>query len=245
LIIALNSGSKFNEFNSKKLLFFLGSFGIPLAIAFHGGVGAIFAVLKAKPYWNTGLFPIMFIVEALLSGGALITILTYYFYPKKGSLEHQDLVKFLGRIVLGLLFLYILLFISELLISLYGRIPQHIASYRFLFYGQYAPFFWIGQVLLAVVIPLFILTFKGKSALAVAVATFLIVVGFIFIRLNIVIPGGIVPVFEGLRNAYIDPRLKFEYFPSLMEWLFELWVLSVGMIIFLAGKKILPLFREG
>ncbi len=232
------------RFSSRKALTVLGAIGIPLAICFHGGVGAIFAVTKARPYWNTGLFPIMFIVEALLSGGALITALTYFFAPDKGTPQHNDLVKFLGRIVLGLLSFYVLLFISEALVVFYGAVPEHIAGYKFMMFGNYAPLFWFGQVLPVVLMPILIFTFKGRSPLAVALASLLIVVGFIAVRLDIVVPGGMVPAFEGLRTAFIDSRLRFEYFPSLMEWLFEIWVVSLGMIIFLIGQRYLPLFKE-
>jgi molybdopterin-containing oxidoreductase family membrane subunit len=185
----------------------------------------------------------MFVLEALLSGGALIAILTFFFDPDRGSVEHKDLVKFLGRIVLGLLCLYVLFFLSEVLVAIYGKIPSHIESYKFIFSGQYAPFFWIGQVLMVVVIPFFILAFKGKSALAIGVASSLIVLGFIFVKLNLVVPAGIVPEFAGLRTAYTDSHLTFTYFPSLMEWLLELWILSIGMFLFLSGRKLLRLFK--
>jgi len=244
LILASNEDFRLGGLTSSKLLAVLGALGIPLAIAFHGGVGSIFAVVKAKPFWYTGLFPIMFIVEALFSGGALITFLTYFFAPNRGSLEHKDLMGFLGRIVLGLLAFYVLLYLADVLVTFYGNIPDHMASYKFIMSGPYAAIFWIGQVLLVVLIPVLLLTFKNKSPFAVALASILIVAGFIAVRLNIVVPAGIVPEFEGLKTAYVDARLKFEYFPSVMEWLFELWVMSVGMILFLAGQKFLPLFRK-
>jgi molybdopterin-containing oxidoreductase family membrane subunit len=43
----------------------LGAIGIPLTIAFSGGVGALFATLSSKPYWHTGLYPVLFLVGAL------------------------------------------------------------------------------------------------------------------------------------------------------------------------------------
>ncbi|MFN3485375.1 MAG: NrfD/PsrC family molybdoenzyme membrane anchor subunit, partial [Planctomycetota bacterium] len=54
----------------------LGILGIPVAIGVHGGTGAIFAVVKSRPTWYTGLFPIIFLISALASGGALLTFLT-------------------------------------------------------------------------------------------------------------------------------------------------------------------------
>ncbi len=61
---------------SERVMRVLGSLGVPLAIAFHGGVGALFATLSARPYWHSSLFPIMFLTGALVSGGALILAMT-------------------------------------------------------------------------------------------------------------------------------------------------------------------------
>jgi molybdopterin-containing oxidoreductase family membrane subunit len=238
LIVAIRQEKSTVATASSKLLTILGIIGIPLAVCFHGGVGAIFAVAKARPYWHTGLFPIIFIVEALLSGGALITLLTYIF------LKDRELVIYLGKIVLGLLLFYVLLFLSETLVVFYGHIPQHIASYRIMMFGNYAWVFWIGQVLLVGLLPLFLLISGKNSARIISLASLLIVIGFIAVRFNIVVPGVVIPAFEGLRTAIVDSRLKFEYIPSLMEWLFELWVVSVGMILFLLGQRYLPLFKE-
>ena len=60
----------------RRTLRILGTIGVPLAIAFHGGVGALFGVVGAREYWHSGLSPIFFLVGALLSGGALLTFVT-------------------------------------------------------------------------------------------------------------------------------------------------------------------------
>ena len=69
LFLAFNKHFCIGQLTSPRILRFLGAIGILLTICCIGAEGALFAVVKAKPYWNTGLFPIMFIVEALLSGG--------------------------------------------------------------------------------------------------------------------------------------------------------------------------------
>ncbi|RME77510.1 MAG: molybdopterin oxidoreductase, partial [Chloroflexi bacterium] len=57
----------------------LGVLGIPIALGVHGGTGAIFAVVKARPMWYGPLFPIIFIISALVSGAALLTFLLAFF----------------------------------------------------------------------------------------------------------------------------------------------------------------------
>ncbi|MEM5789260.1 MAG: NrfD/PsrC family molybdoenzyme membrane anchor subunit, partial [Syntrophobacteraceae bacterium] len=46
---------------------------LPVGLLFYGMNGAFFAVLMNRPIWNSALTPLLFIMAALLSGGALIT----------------------------------------------------------------------------------------------------------------------------------------------------------------------------
>src|SRR5690625_4803003 len=60
--------SKINDKTKKrdnKWMKILGTIGIPLAIlGVHGGTGAIFVVVSAKESWNSGVFPIIFVVRS-------------------------------------------------------------------------------------------------------------------------------------------------------------------------------------
>ncbi|MBM3134340.1 MAG: hypothetical protein FJZ89_03450 [Chloroflexi bacterium] len=73
LALGIQEDSAAARAGDMKVVRVLGAIGVPLAIAFHGGTGAVFAVTVARAYWYSGLFPIMFLVSALASGGALLT----------------------------------------------------------------------------------------------------------------------------------------------------------------------------
>jgi molybdopterin-containing oxidoreductase family membrane subunit len=225
----------------KRVLQILGSLGIPLAIAFHGGVGALFGVVGARPYWNTGLTPIMFLIGALLSGGALLTFVTLVFGPDQGSAEHKETVVFLGQIVLGLLALDVLLEWAEYSIGLYSAIPADVASMKLVLFGPFAWVFWGVHVGLGVVIPGLMLTLRSKSPTWVGMAGLLIAFTFMSVRLNIVIPGLAVPELEGLATAFTGPGLTFDYFPTLTEWLLQIWAVAAGLLTFLIGYRLLPI----
>jgi protein NrfD len=225
----------------KSLLRVLGSLGVPLAIAFHGGVGALFGVVGARPYWNTGLTPIMFLIGALLSGGALLTFVVLVFGPNQGSAEHRDTVVFLGQIVLGLLLLDVLLEWAEYSIGLYSAIPADVASMQLVLFGPFAWVFWGVHVGLGVVVPALVLIFRGKSPVWAGGAGLLIAITFLSVRLNIVIPGLAVPELQGLANAFTGPGLTFDYFPTLTEWLMQIWIVSTGLLAFLIGYRVLPI----
>lgn len=224
----------------KQVLRVLGTLGVPLAIAFHGGVGALFGVVGARPYWNTGLTPIMFLVGALLSGGALLTFVTFAFGPNQGSAEHKETVLFLGQITLGLLLIDVLLEWAEYSIGLYSAIPAGAASMKLVLFGPYAWAFWGVHIGLGVVVPALLLFFRGKSPTWVALAGLLVAITFFTVRLNIVIPGLAVPELQGLVDAFTGPGLSFAYLPTLTEWLVLIWVFSAGLLAFLIGYRVLP-----
>ena len=225
----------------RNILRVLGTLGVPLAIAFHGGVGALFGVIGARPYWNTGLTPIMFLVGALASGGALLTFVTFVFGPNQGSAEHKETVLFLGKIALGLLLLDVLLEWAEYSIGLYSAVPADVASMKLVLFGPYAWVFWGVHIGLGVLVPLGLMLFQPKSSFWVAVAGLLIAVTFFTVRLNIVIPGLAVPELNGLADAFTGPGLSFDYIPTLTEWLVQIWSLSAGLLAFLIGYRVLPI----
>lgn len=226
-----------------KILRVLGSIGVPLAIAFHGGVGALFGVVGARPYWNSAITPIAFIIGALASGGALITFVTAIWGPDRGSESHRKLVTFLGQIVLGLLMFDLLLEWAEYSTQLYSAIPAHTESLELVLYGQYWWVFWIIHLLIGSIIPILMLVLIRNNVAVVAVATALIAISFLSVRLNIVIPALAVEELEGLKHAFSGPGLNFDYFPSSMEWLFFVWTVSLAGLLFLIGYSLLPIVR--
>jgi molybdopterin-containing oxidoreductase family membrane subunit len=213
----------------------LGTLGVPVALAVHGGTGAIFAVVKARPYWYTGLFPLIFIVSALASGGALLTFL-YAFFGRKDK-EHSTLVAGLGKMVAGFLALDLVFLASETLVGLYGAVPDHLATYQAIMTGPFWYVFWIGQLGLGAVVPLFLILFRRtrQSAGWIGVAGALIVTGILGVRLNIVIPPLTVPLMPGIDTAYPLGRFSTFDFTGLAGTLFSLaiaaFVIASGWII--------------
>jgi protein NrfD len=221
----------------------LATIGVPLAILFHGGVGALFGVLASRPYWHSGLFPIIFLVSALASGGALLTVASAIF--QEGWREHRQMILDLGKIVLGLLLLDALFQFSEILVGLYGSEPGYVASLQLALAGPYWYVFWIGQFAIGLLIPVLILASRlGRDPRLVTLACAAVVVGFIGVRLNIVIPGMSVEEIAGLARSVDDPRYRTDYFPSAFEWLITFGIGGLGLILFGLGEVFLPLSRH-
>lgn len=134
--------------------------GIPLAIMFHGGVGALFGVVAARPAWNSGIFPILFLVSALASGAALLTLVSAVF--QDGWKRNRQTLEALGHIVLGLLVLDLLFQASEFLVAAYGQVPGHIEGLKLIVSGPYWWVFWGWQLVLGTVIPIVLLSTRTR-----------------------------------------------------------------------------------
>jgi molybdopterin-containing oxidoreductase family membrane subunit len=139
--------------------------------------------------------------------------------------------------VAGFLALDLVFLASELLVGLYGGVPDHVAVYRAIMFGPFWYVFWLGQLGLGALIPLFLVLNKrtGNSVGWVGVASALIVIGIVGVRLNIVIPPFTVPLLPGIDTAYPLGRFSTFSFTGFAGVLFGLaiilFVLAAMLII--------------
>lgn len=228
------------EAQSKKLLRILSGFGIPLAVAFHGGVGALFAGLMARPYWHTALYPIFFLTGALVSGGALL--LAVVALTNVGDHDNgNETIALLAKTTLGLLLFDLLLEWAEISIPAWYRVGEGYEILKVVLFGDFWYVFWIFHLLLGAIIPIWLMVRRPHSRTAMGIAGFLVAATFMAVRLNLVIPGQITPQLQGIQDAYVDSRLLFSYVPSMFEWSVIAFVVGLGSAVFLVGRRILPL----
>lgn len=229
---------------SMRIVKVLGFIGIPIAIMVHGGTGSIFAVVLAKPYWYTGLFPIIFLVSALASGAALMTFL-YAFFGRKDE-DHFSVTRGMATLMVLFISLDLLLLASEFLVGLYGKIPEHLKVYHAIMFGPFPYTFWIGQLLVGAVIPI-ILVFLPRtrnSTFWLGVGGLSAVIGVVAVRLNLVVPAYVVPMLEGLDHTINQPRWSYFYFPSFWEWASSIGGIALVVLMFSIAFQLLPLFHE-
>lgn len=229
-----------------KRVHLLAMFSLPVGLLFYGTNGAFFAVLLNRPTWNSALTPFLFIMAALLSGGALLTFLTYLFrnasQPLQGSGPSQEsLCLELGRVVLWLLVVFLLLEGIQFFVGYQTRVATTVTSLDLIIKGRTWWLFWVVHILIGSVIPLFLLVFRPSQIKAVAWACFLIFITFVAVRYNFILPDLEVYKLEGLQHAFFHTRLRTDYLPTLNEWLVSVWAVSTGLVVFLLGTRYLPL----
>lgn len=214
----------------------LGIIGIPLAIlGVHGGTGAIFAVVSAKAAWNTGLFPIIFVVSAMVSGTALL--LSIYIIKQKVTKKPIDkpMVISLAKMMIAFLFIDLGLQFYEYLVSVYSLGDQQLQGLATMMGSSYSWSFWGVQMFLGAVVPIIIVFWKktSQNINALLIASIFVVIGIIGVRFNIVVPSQIVPIYDNFPAG--------NYFPTFNEWMVSIGIGAMGLLIYTIGDQLLPL----
>ena len=229
-----------SDARDRKLVRRLSVVALPIALIFPGGVGALFAVVGARPAWNSGLTPLLFVVSGLASGAAALLFFSAIF--QDGIRQWSLTVRLLSQMLIGLLVLDVMFQASEWIVGLTSSAPAHADALGLIVWGPYWPVFWIWQLGLGIIIPL-ILLLRARyhtSVAAVAAAGFLVAFGLFGLRLNIVIPALATEEVVGLGKAIASKRLQVSYIPSLMEWLVGAGIIGLGLLMFGLGDRYLP-----
>ena len=194
-----------------------------LAVAVSGATGALFGVVGSRPYWHTGLLPLLFIAAALLSAAAVLTVFAALTAHEKDGDEGE--VAFLGRLTLGFLAIATLIEWADVSIAWtqHSQTAAGWAAWDLVLTGPRWWVFWFVHVAAGVLVPVLLLLLRPRRITAVGVAAGLVAVTLVSVRLNVVIPGLAVPQIEGLDEAYAGPGLTFDYTPTLQEWLVSIF----------------------
>ncbi len=208
--------------------------GFLLVITFGCGEGALLGVLGAKPYWNSGLLLIRFLITAFLSGIALVAFTAVVFRHWPADNEHKEAVNFLRYSLLILLGIIALVEVAEMAVIHYAAIPAVLEARRLVIFGTYWWVFWFGQVLLGLIVPAAILIpVWSTRAFLFGLAALSIVVGNAASKQNVVLPILTASDLRLLPQAFVHERFSLVYHPSLTEWLFWLGVGAAGAAAFL------------
>lgn len=208
--------------------------GFLFAMAFAGSEGALFGVVGAQPTWESGLTPVLFLVEAGLLGVALVVFAAALF----GLLTTTTATR-LGFALLGFLGALVVLEWSEYSTALRAALPQEEHAAEAILTGDFWWVFWILHVGLGVAVPaVLVLVGRGRTAFVGSAAGLIVAMG-VASKLNLVIPALTQEQIEGLAAAFTGPGLAYEYFPSTMEWLVTAGSVGVAALIVLTGRHVL------
>ena len=88
--------------------------GLPVAIAGHGYAGFFLALSKARAFWNTALNPALFMVSAMVSGLAVLIILSNLWLHRYSPTMSEEQVEKRRGVIGTLLRLFIIFIVADL-----------------------------------------------------------------------------------------------------------------------------------
>ena len=179
----------------RKIIKFLAAIGIPMACVLHGYVGFIFGGVKANPIWSTPLMPVIFLLSACVSG--IAGIILVYSLIKKIRQQPVDMpcLRTCNNYLAGFFIIDFSFEMLEVFSHSYLRTWYH-HSVDGLLWGPLFNSFWVWQVGILSVIPVFLLGWlcltRVKDSIYRIVAplvSVLLLAQVMFMRWNVVIGG--------------------------------------------------------
>ncbi|MBN2010254.1 polysulfide reductase NrfD [candidate division KSB1 bacterium] len=173
-----------------------GLIGIPLAIMVHGYTGFILAIAKARALWNTALMPILFLVSAMVSGIAmmiLVSIIKDRFFSKDHK-QNIPLLNTLAVMLAGFIVFDLFLVLSDVLVLLTSHSEAKEAA-SLLLYHSFSPYFVFVENIFGKIIPLTIMvTPRFRTVTGMTIGAIMVMIGIFFMRYVVVLGGEHIPL---------------------------------------------------
>ncbi|MEW8363234.1 MAG: NrfD/PsrC family molybdoenzyme membrane anchor subunit [Candidatus Thiodiazotropha sp.] len=219
-------------------------------IALTTGTGSIFGFLVAREAYDAAIMAPMFVIMSFSYGLAffIITLIAAYIWGDReiGVYRLTKLKNLLGVFVGAVLYFVLAYNLTNLYVA------QHHGIERFILLdgGIYTMMFWIGQILIGSVIPLFLIYSPAfeNSRWAIAVASIAVLIGGFFQIYVIVIGGQAYPMnlFPGkeiVETAFFDGQI-INYVPTFPEAALGIAGMAVSLALVAIGARVFKVFPE-
>ena len=219
-----------------KIIKVLAAIGIPMACVLHGYVGFIFGGVKANPTWATPLMPVIFLLSACVSGIAGIIFVYTLIKRFRNQPVDMDCLRATTNYLAGFFVIAFSFEMLEVFSHSYLRTWYH-HSVEALLWGPQFYSFWIWQVVILSVIPLFLFGYlcltRVKDSIYLVMAplvSFMLLMQVMFMRWNVVIGGQLMSKshrgFTEFHPEWIDREGIIAVLVVMALPLILLWILS-------------------
>ncbi|UCG53690.1 MAG: Ni/Fe-hydrogenase cytochrome b subunit [Candidatus Latescibacterota bacterium] len=200
--------------------------GIVLSTLHQSSLGSLFLITphRLHPLWYSPIIYVLFFVSAVALGMMMVSfesLFSAFFYGHK---VRKDLLANLGKAAAVVLTMYVVLRVGDLIVR--GVLPSALD-------GSWQSVLFISELLVCAVIPVALLLKRRvrNSVAGLAVCSILTVLGMVWNRLNVAI-------------VAINRPAGMSYFPSWMELLVSLGVISAATLSFLYLVEQLKVYEE-
>jgi Ni/Fe-hydrogenase subunit HybB-like protein len=201
--------------------------GVILSTLHQSSLGSLFLILPGKvhPLWYTPMLPVMFFVSALAAGLGMVVVESWFSRRAFGKPIETHLLARLSRASVVVL---------ALLLALRLRDLQVRHAFGYVLELDTEALMFIAEIGLGIVVPMLLLASSRfrRSPLGLAVAQGMVLLGFIFHRLNV-------------STTAVTAATGVKYVPALAEFVVSMGLVAVGMMVFVLACRFLPVFPEG
>ncbi|MCM8854462.1 MAG: polysulfide reductase NrfD [Candidatus Thiodiazotropha sp.] len=219
-------------------------------IALTTGTGSIFGFLVAREAYDAAIMAPMFVIMSFSYGLAffIITLIAAYIWGDRelGDLRLTRLKNLLGVFVGAVLYFTLAYNLTNLYVT------QHHGIERFVLLdgGIYTQMFWIGQILIGSIVPLFLIYSPAfeKSRWAIAVASVAVLIGGFF-QIYVIVIGGqaypmnLFPGKEVIESGFYDGQV-INYMPTVPEAALGIAGIAVALAMVAVGARVFKVFPE-
>ncbi|HLO14530.1 MAG TPA: NrfD/PsrC family molybdoenzyme membrane anchor subunit [Anaerolineales bacterium] len=212
--------------------------GLGLSSMHQSSLGAAYGIIKGRPFWFKPEMSVLFMLSAIVGGISLTLFASMLSSQLTSKAKINDaLIERVSRFVGWLLIGYFYFRAWDALSMSYTYDPGRSEGLRLMTKGPLAFNFWIGEMLLAMIVPMILLLYTPTRTNRFwrMLALFLIAAGVVAFRWDINISGLLVvmPYVPGQAIAYTSYR------PSLIEILTGSAIIAYGLTAFSLGVKYL------
>jgi Ni/Fe-hydrogenase subunit HybB-like protein len=219
--------------------------GLCLSILHQSSLGLAYGKLAARPIWFRPGVTVLFFVSAVVAGPALVVVisrLASWITPK--AKVSSRLLNSVARYVAWALLVYTGLRIWDMSVLLLSKDPLVTEGLAMLTNGTLAINFWVGEIALGLLLPLFILwhprlrnQFRWQT-----LALFLVATGLVAYRWDTNMVGQLMVV-TLLPNQ--TAPLYTVYRPALIEIIVSIAIVSYGLLMLTLGIRYLGIVDHG
>jgi len=212
--------------------------GLGLSSMHQSSLGAAYGIIKGRPFWFKPELSVLFILSAIVGGISLTlfaSMLSSRLTPKAKISDAliERVSRFVGWLMIG----YFYFRAWDALSMSYTYDPGRSEGLSLMTTGPLAFNFWIGEMLLGMIIPMALLLYTPTrmNRFWRMIALFLVAAGVVAFRWDINISGFLVvmPYVPGQEIAYTSYR------PSLIEIMTGSAIIAYGLTAFSLGVKYL------
>jgi Ni/Fe-hydrogenase subunit HybB-like protein len=200
--------------------------GVILSTLHQSSLGSLFLIFPEKmhPLWYSPLLPVLFFISALAAGLAMTVVESWFSRRVFGRPLETHLLDRLSRVSVVVLGIYLALRLRDLAVRDALKTVWPLSGVSLMF---------LAEVGIGVALPM-VLLFSARfrrSPRRLAMAQGLVVLGFIFHRLNVAVTS-------------VEAATGKSYVPSIPEFLVSAGLVTLGMWLFVLACRFLNVFPQ-